>query len=602
MKPAPPPDDALPLGPTLEQGGAVFRLHSGSATKVVLWLQGRGYVRMAELGRGIWQARVEGVGPGQRYGFVVDDVGPLVDPRARRLEGDPPVSVLVDPAFDWAGDAPPRRSWSETVVYECHVKGMTALHPDVDEALRGTYLGLASPPVIEHLHRLGVTAVELLPVQHSLSEERLTDAGLVNYWGYGTIGFFAPDARFATGPGRQLDEFREMVCRLHAAGLEVILDVVYNHTIEGSDDGPVLSWKGIDRDGTYRVDARGRLVDWTGCGNTLDFRRPRVRDLVHDSVRYWVQELHVDGFRFDLASALGRGGDLLDALVADPALEGVKLIAEPWDLGPDGYRLGRFPAGWSQWNDRYRDTVRRFWRGDGGQAPEFASRLAGSVDLLPSPGASVNYVVSHDGFTLRDLVSFHRKQNHANGERNRDGTNHNWSRNWGPLKGRLQRAMLATLALSRGVPMLAHGDELGRSQRGNNNPYCQDNEITWLDWERIDHDLLDFCGALFALRRELAVVRLDEPYRPDQVRWLAPDSRELQPRDWHDKGLRALGMCIEGALLLLFNAEDVTRTFVLPAGRWRTLLETVPVEQPDPRGHVLRPHAVSVLRADPPAA
>ncbi len=584
----------LPLGPTWDGTGVEFRLWSGKARKVELWTPDRGTRPMARLGRGVWGVRLDGVGPGFRYGFVVDGVGPLCDPRARLLEGDPPVSIVADESFDWGDARPPRVPWTDTVVYECHVKGMTALHPQVEPELRGTYLGLASPPVIEHLKALGVTAVELLPVQHSLTEERLKALGLTNYWGYGTIGFFAPDARFATAPGRQLGEFKEMVRRLHQAGIEVILDVVYNHTIEGGEDGPVLCWKGIDRDAHYRL-RDGRWVDWTGCGNTLDFRHPRVRELVRDSLAYWVRQTHVDGFRFDLAPVLGRGGNLLRELVRDPELAGTRLIAEPWDLGPDGYRLGRFPHGWSEWNDRYRDTVRRFWRGDGGQAPELATRLSGSVDLLDHPSRSVNFIVSHDGFTLRDLVSYERKHNRDNGEKNRDGTNQNWSRDWGALGRRIQRAMLATLALSRGVPMIAHGDELGRSQGGNNNPYCQDNPVTWIDWSDVDLALLDFTRRAFALRRSHASLREDRTYDPDRVRWLAPDARELGERDWHDKSLRTFGLWVRGELLLLINGGSTTRSFVLPDASWRAELETVSTEQRDRRVHVLRPHSLALL-------
>ena len=582
------------LGPSWDGTGVEFRLWSARARRVDLWTPDRAVRSMIRGADGVWSVRVDGVGPGQRYGFMVDDVGPLCDPRARLLEGDPPVSVVADEAFDWGDARPPRTEWIDTVLYECHVKGMTMLHPEVDPAERGTYLGLASQPVIEHLTSLGVTAVELLPVHHSLTEQRLKALGLSNYWGYGTIGYFAPDPRFATAAGRQLVEFKEMVRRLHRAGLEVILDVVYNHTIEGGADGPTLCWKGIDPHAYYRIQD-GRWVDWTGCGNTLDFRHPRVRELVRDSLVYWVRETHVDGFRFDLAPVLGRGGNLLRELAAERELAGTKLIAEPWDLGPDGYRLGRFPPGWSEWNDRFRDTVRRFWRGDGGQAPELASRLSGSVDLLDRPHRSINYVVSHDGFTLRDLVSHERKKNQANGEKNRDGTNQNWSRDWGALGGRIQRALLATLALSRGVPMIAHGDELGRSQGGNNNAYCQDNEVSWVDWSTIDEGLLRFTRRAFEVRRGHPVLRQDVAYDPEQVRWLAPDSSELSERDWHDKGLRTFAVRIHDELLLLLNSDGTSSTFVLPEGDWTALLETVPVPQHDRRVHLLKPHSLALL-------
>jgi glycogen operon protein len=540
-----------------------------------------------------------------------------------------PKCVVVDTSFSWGGDRPPRTPWSKTVLYECHVKGLTARHPGVPEALRGTYLGLASDAILDHLLALGVTAIELLPIHHHALDDALTRRGGVNYWGYNSVGFFAPDPRFASGAlGQQVTEFKSMVKALHRAGLEVILDVVYNHTGEGGELGPTLCFRGIDNACYYRLQPgdASRYEDFSGCGNSLDARHPRVLQMILDSLRYWVTEMHVDGFRFDLAPTLGRDPHAFDGVSRffttvqqDPVLADVKLIAEPWDVGPGGYQVGRFPAGWAEWNGRYRDAVRRFWRGDEGEVPELASRIAGSSDLFQwsdrGPYASVNYVACHDGFTLRDLVSYERKHNEANGEDGRDGADDNWSRNWGAegetqqvsvqrIRERMVRNFLATLAFSQGVPMLGHGDELGRTQRGNNNAYCHDDELTWLDWDLDERSrsLLEFTCQVFAIRHANPVFRRRRFFAggpvaangAKDVSWIRADGREMELPDWHDPRGRVLGMLIDGqasdevdergrlnrgeTLLLLLNAGARSVGFVLPAlpgpGLWRELVNT----------------------------
>jgi glycogen operon protein len=560
---------------------------------------------------------------------------------------------VVDPSFPWDSDRPPRTPWNRTLIYECHVKGLTARHPDVPETSRGRFLGLCSEPVIEHLRSLGVTAVELLPIHHSVSERALVDRGLTNYWGYNTLGFFAPDARFASADrGQQVAEFKTMVKTLHRAGIEVLLDVVYNHTAEGNEHGPTLSLRGIDNASYYHlVEADPRsYVDYTGCGNTLNTRHPRVMQLIMDSLRYWAKEMHVDGFRFDLAPALARELHRVDRLERffatiqqDPVLAQVKLVAEPWDLGPDGYQMGRFPTGWAEWNGRYRDAVRRFWRGDPAHVGEFASRIAGSSDLFGggdrSPQASVNFVTAHDGFTLADLVSYERKHNEANGEDNRDGSDSNWSWNCGVegptgsrsvqrRRARSMRNLLATLAFSQGVPMLSHGDELARSQRGNNNAYCHDDELSWLDWE-LDAErgaILDFTRRVFALRAQNPILRRRSFFSGSpvpgedtkDVHWLRPDGAEMTLDDWNDPGCHVLGMLAPGGanaevdergrpiegetLLLLANAGRHPRLFHLPKqpepGAWEHTLSTARSARPSPpRGGVLRlrAHSLSLL-------
>ncbi len=546
-----------------------------------------------------------------------------------------PRSLVVDPAFDWGDDRPPRTPWERTVIYEAHCKGATARHPDVPEPLRGTYLGFAAPPVLEHLVALGVTAVELLPIHHGVSERHLARHGLTNYWGYNTLGFFAPDARFASagGRGEQVREFQTMVRALHRVGIEVILDVVYNHTAEGDRLGPTLAFRGIDNRLYYRL-VEGDLrtyVNYTGCGNTLDLRHPRVRALVVDSLRYWVEVMHVDGFRFDLASALARDPDaferdaaLFAALRADPLLAAVKLIAEPWDATAEGYRLGGYPPPWREWNDRYRDGVRRWWRGDAGRAGDFAARVVGSPDVFGAPErgatASINYATAHDGFTLRDLVSFDHKHNAANGEDGRDGTDQNWSWNCGvegptddvatrALRARQQRNLLATLLLSRGVPMLRAGDEIGQTQEGNNNAYSQDNPTTWMDWELDDERtaLLRVARRLTSLARRHPGLRdADRPAAADLV-WYGAEGAPLREEDWQDPGRRTLALRVDGTLLLLFNADDRGVTFTLPADAespWAPLFDSAQDEiaaQPAAGGRYhLADRSLALLARRPP--
>src|SRR5690606_16850754 len=494
---------------------------------------------------------------------------------------DMPRCVVVDPAFTWGGDKPPRTPWNRTVIYETHVKGMTMLHPEVPSAIRGTYLGLASEPILEHLLALGVTAVELLPVHHFAVEHHLATRGLTNYWGYNSIGFFAPDVRYSSsGLATQVGEFKTMVKKLHEVGIEVILDVVYNHTGEGNHLGPTLSLKGIDNDAYYRLSPENRryYVDYTGTGNSLNMMHSRTIQLIMDSLRYWVTEMHVDGFRFDLAPVLARElhevnrfATFFDTIHQDPVLNEVKLIAEPWDVGPGGYQLGNFPIRWAEWNGKYRDTVRHFWRGDPGHVADLASRLAGSSDIYSwsdrSMYASVNFITAHDGFTLRDLTSYEEKHNWDNGEDNRDGHDHNLSRNWGvegetddpviqETRRRVMRAMLATLAFSQGVPMLSHGDELGRTQRGNNNAYAQDNEISWVNWDLGDREreLLDFTRHVFRIfasnpvfrRRGFFEDKKREDGRAKDISWLRPDGRAMTLEDWQTPKNRAIGMLIYG--------------------------------------------------------
>ena len=652
------PGKPYPLGATWDGKGVNFSIFSEHAEKVELCLfegpdvtQEELRIALPERTDCVWHGYLPDIRPGQLYGYRVS--GPY-DPRAGHrfnpakvvldpcakgigrtlrwddavyggdLKADPrdsapfaPLAAVLDPAFEWEDDDRPRIPWHETVIYEVHVKGFTARHPDVPPHLRGTYLALASDAAVRHFQDLGVTAVELLPVHQAASERRLVRAGLTNYWGYNTLACFAPDVRFATSPDRAVEEFKTMVRRLHAAGIEVILDVVYNHTAEGGRDGPTLSLRGIDNRSYYRLrpDAPAECVDFTGCGNTLDAAHPRVLQLIVDSLRYWVLEMHVDGFRFDLAVALARGGRgacafdrdgaFLRAIYQDPMLSQVKLIAEPWDLGPGGHQTGNFPAPWAEWNDRYRDTVRRFWRGDAGQVPEFATRLAGSSDLYERggrpPSAGINFVTAHDGFTLDDLVSYEKKRNEANGEANRDGAHDNLSWNCGvegtasdaeirALRARQKRNFLATLLLSQGVPMICGGDERGRTQRGNNNAYCQDNETSWFDWDLApaDRDLPAFVRRLIRFRRDHPVLRRRRFLRGTatgsggngDVAWFGPDGREMTDEAWRLAALKCLGMRLGGdaldetdergrrvvddTLLILFNADDREAPFTLP--------------------------------------
>lgn len=577
------PGNPYPLGATWDGAGVNFSLFSENATAVDLCLfdgpDGSGEmerIRLAEQTDHVWHVYLPEARPGQRYGYRVhgpNDPGGghrfnpaklLLDPYAKAIDGtlrwsdalfgytighsdadlsrderdsatDMPKSVVIEPAFSWGDDRQLRTPWNETVIYEAHVKGFTVRHPDVPEALRGTYAGLACPAVIDYLRWLGITAIELLPIHQFVADRHLVERVLTNYWGYNSIGFFAPDVRYASGGrlGQQVSEFKTMVKALHQAGIEVILDVVYNHTGEGNHLGPTLCFRGIDNASYYRLagDNRRYYTDYTGCGNSLNMMHPRAIQLIMDSLRYWVLEMHVDGFRFDLASTLARElhdvdrlGAFFDVIHQDPVLSQVKLIAEPLDLGKGGYQTGNFPVLWAEWNDQYRDTIRRFWKGDAGQAGPLGFRLTGSSDIYGRGGrrpfASISFVTAHDGFTLRDLVSYNEKHNEANGEQGRDGIDNNLSWNCGvegetedpdvlQLRVRQQRNLLATLLLSQGVPMLCGGDEVGRTQHGNSNAYCQDNQVGWFDWglDRWGRDLLAFTRALIALRRRHPVLR-----------------------------------------------------------------------------------------------
>lgn len=544
---------------------------------------------------------------------------------------------VVHDRFDWGDDAPPGTPLADTVLYEVHVKGFTRLHPGVPEAQRGTYAGLASDAAIAHLQRLGVTAVSLLPVHQALDEERLVRMGLRNYWGYNTLGFFCPSPALASPGASARDEFRTMVRRLHAAGLEVILDVVYNHSAETDEHGPTIHFRGLDNAAWYRLrpDDPALYVNDTGTGNTLNLGHPRVLQLVMDSLRFWVSEMHVDGFRFDLAPVLGRGRNsgggfdadaaFFHAIAQDPLLSTVKLIAEPWDIGFGGYQLGQFPNGWAEWNDRFRDTARSFWLRGETTRGELAQRLCGSSDVFQvrgrMPAESVNFIVAHDGFTLADLVSHDRKHNEANGEGNRDGHDHNHSWNAGvegpsddpvvrALRGRLQRALLATLLLSQGTPMLCAGDELGHSQGGNNNAYCQDNATSWIDWSRADEALITFTAQVLALRRTHRPLA-DRWYSGVDLGWLQADGTALAGDGWGDPAQRVFGACIgePGSgrqLLLLMNAGDTDAPFALPPGRWRMLLDTAASALPDAAAMAHTPwplaaHSLVLLAQDNPS-
>jgi glycogen operon protein len=616
-----------------------------------------------------WHVYLPGVGPGQRYGYRVH--GPyepaqglrfnpaklLIDPYAKAIDGiidwhaanalpyKPdggedadltidetddqaaiPRGVVIDPSFDWEGDRPLGRSWSNTVIYETHVRGFTMRHPDVPEDLRGTYAGLASEPAITHLRELGVTAVELLPIHHIADESFLADRGLTNYWGYSSIGFFAPHSAYSAGGrrGEQVREFKGMVKALHAAGIEVILDVVFNHTAEGNHLGPMLSFKGIDNPSYYRLSAEDPryYVDFTGTGNSLNTVNPAVLRLIMDSLRYFALDCHVDGFRFDLAATLARElydvdrlSAFFDVIHQDPVLSQLKLIAEPWDVGPGGYQVGNFPTFWSEWNGEYRDAIRDFWRGELPVAA-FAQRLAGSADLYDSdgrrPNASINLITAHDGFTLADLVSYNEKHNERNGEDNRDGTDNNRSWNCGAegptddpevqtLRARQQRNLLATLMLSQGVPMLLGGDELGRTQQGNNNAWCQDNELSWFDWSTRDEQLERFVTRLIELRQSEPVFRRRDFLSGDQqassglpdVVWLRPEGEEMAQEDWAREDAHAIAIFINGAeipthdrdgtpirgdsFLMIFNAHHEPVTFTLPTAlgdAWQLELST----------------------------
>ncbi len=627
-----------PLGAHWDGRGVNFALFSAHAEAVDLCiLEGRQMrvLPLRECSDQVWHGYLGGAVPGLRYAYRVhgpnapelghrfDGQRLLLDPYAREVAGrfswaapDDPVHCLtaavVDEAFDWGGDAPPEIHWADTVLYEAHVKGVSRQHPGVPEVLRGTYAGLAAPAMIEHFRQLGVTAVSLLPVHYFLDEQRLVNEGRVNYWGYNSLAFFAPAPRYAAQIGGQsvISEFKTMVRSLHAAGLEVILDVVFNHTAETDEWGPTVSFRGIDNRSYYRLPA-GYLAgyeNFSGCGNTLNLAHPRVLQLVMDALRYWVEVMHVDGFRFDLAAALTRDSAFLAALRQDPLLQRVKLIAEPWDIGPDGYRLGGFLPGWSEWNDRFRDDVRAFWLSGEAGVGQLAQRLAGSSEIFQAAGrapqAGVNFVTAHDGFTLRDLVSYQTKHNELNGEDNRDGHAHNCSWNCGEegesadpavleRRRRLQRALLATLMIAQGVPMLQGGDELGRTQAGNNNAYCQDNAMTWLDWRHTNAGLINFVAGLIGVRRRFPQLRrrhwltgaATADRQPDVV-WWHPAGRPMRVADWQSKKLGAFAMQLapdtpaagqagdSGTLLCLINRDEIPVPFLLPAGIWEQVCDS----------------------------
>jgi isoamylase len=667
------PGKPYPLGASWDGEGVNFALFSEHAEKVELCMfdkTGRRElqrVNVTEQTDQVWHCYLPEARPGLLYGYRVH--GPydpahgsrfnhhklLLDPYAKQIVGDlkwsdshfgyrighrqedlsfdrrdsapgMPKSMAVDAAFTWGPEQPPRIPWHKSVIYELHVKGFTIRHPAVPAPLRGTYAGLATAPVIDHLIKLGITAIELMPVHYFIDDRHLVEKGLRNYWGYNSIGFFAPASRYCATDS--INEFKTMVKTMHSAGIEVILDVVYNHTAEGNQLGPTLSFRGIDNTVYYRTspDKPRHYVDYTGTGNTLNMRHPRVLQLIMDSLRYWVLDMHVDGFRFDLAATLARElhevdrlGAFLDIIHQDPVLSQVKLIAEPWDLGEGGYQVGKFPVGWAEWNDRYRDAVRSYWKGDGGQIGELAYRITGSSDLYARSGrrpyASINFVTAHDGFTLTDLVSYNQKHNEANGEDNRDGTDNNRSWNCGAegptddaqinaLRAKQKKDFLATLLLSQGVPMLLAGDEVGHTQRGNNNAYCQDNETSWIDWDAVngDNNLIGFVQRVIALRRNHPVFRRRNFFQGRAIKgvgikdilWLRPDGREMSDEEWHQEHARTLGMFLSGEavdeldekarpvkdenFLLIMNAHHEEIPFLLPTVAsgmlWIVLVDT----------------------------
>ena len=675
------PGQSYPLGSTYDGAGTNFALFSDIADKVELCLldkeNNETRVELTEVDANIWHAYLPGIQPGQRYGYRVhgpydpanghrcDPSKLLVDPYSRAFDGeydgDPSLfsyditdpenpdgrntedslghtmkSVVVNPFFDWGDDKSPKTPYHETVIYEGHVKGLTMTHPDIPENLRGTYAGLAHPVIIDYLQDLGITALELMPIHQFFQDDRLRELGLRNYWGYNTLGFFAPqqDYAAATKPGGAVSEFKGMVRAYHEAGIEIILDVVYNHTAEGNHMGPTIAFRGIDNAAYYRlVDGDPRhYMDYTGTGNSLNVRHPHSLQLIMDSLRYWVTEMHVDGFRFDLASTLARElhdvdrlSSFFDLVQQDPVVSQVKLIAEPWDVGECGYQVGNFPPLWTEWNGKYRDTVRDFWRGEPATLGEFASRLTGSSDLYSNnnrrPTASINFVTAHDGFTLNDLVSYNEKHNEANGEGGRDGESHNRSWNCGvegptddpeinALRAQQRRNFLTTLLISQGTPMISHGDELGRTQNGNNNVYCQDNEISWLDWSKYEEnqDLFQFTKRLIELRKEHPVFRRrqflaggplgDESAHRD-IAWLATDGKLMDQADWDFYFGKALMVFLNGqeiaepdsrgakveddSFLMFFNASHTDVEFTLPVATygasWKVIIDTT-----QPRG------------------
>jgi len=678
-----------PLGATWDGAGVNFALFTENADQVELCLfdsAGSGTetarIRMLDHTDQVWHVYLPEARPGQLYGYRVH--GPyepdkghrfnpsklLIDPYAKAIAGDVqwddslygytightdedlsrderdsapyiPKCVVIDPAFDWEDDRHPAIPWYKTLIYELHVKGFTARHPKVPPEIRGSYSGLVCDEVINYIRSLGMTAVELMPVHHFISERPLVERGLTNYWGYNSIGFLAPDVRYSSSGalGQQTAEFKTMVKKFHREGIEVILDVVYNHTAEGNHLGPTLSFRGIDNASYYRLEPENsrHYMDYTGTGNTLNMTHPRVLQLIMDSLRYWVLEMHVDGFRFDLASALARElhevdrlGSFFDVIHQDPVISQVKLIAEPWDLGEGGYQVGNFPVQWAEWNGKYRDTVRRFWRGDEGQSGDLAYRLTGSSDLYAHEGrrpyASINFVTAHDGFTLNDLVSYNSRHNEANGEENRDGPGDDLSWNCGvegptddpevvKLRERRKRNFLATLFVSQGVPMLLAGDEAGRTQHGNNNAYCQDNEISWVDWglDQRRKDLLEFTKSVISLFKRHPVLRRRHFFQGRKIRgsevkdltWFRPDGKEMTEQDWDNPATRCIGLRMAGdaidetdeqgnaitddTLLALMNAHDQASQFVLPlqhqCGQWTVVLDS---READPEKQVVQ--------------
>ncbi|MGE0609078.1 MAG: glycogen debranching protein GlgX [Pirellulales bacterium] len=689
------PGSPYPLGATWDGSAVNFALFAENATKVELCLfdspdatKESARIELREYTDHVWHCLLPDVVPGQLYGYRVH--GPydpanghrfnpnklLLDPYARDLGRDlkwgdelfgyqighadadlsfdkrdsaaiAPLAMVIDGAYTWGDDRPPRTPMHETLIYECHVKSMTQLHPGVPERVRGTYAGLATDPVIDHLKSLGVTAVELLPVHHFISERHLTEKNLKNYWGYNTLAYFAPHSAYASPhlPQDPVQQFKMMVRALHSAGIEVILDVVYNHTSEGNQLGPTLTMRGIDNAAYYHLSPENPryYMDFTGCGNTMSMRHPRVLQLIMDSLRYWVLEMHVDGFRFDLASTLARELHEVNKLAAffeiihqDPVLSQVKLIAEPWDVGDGGYQVGNFPVLWSEWNGLYRDTIRSFWKGDGGLLCDFATRLAGSSDLYETGGrrpyASVNFVTAHDGFTLEDLVSYNHKHNEANGEDNRDGANDNQSWNCGAegpttdaavlkLRARQKRNLMATLLLSQGVPMILSGDALSHTQHGNNNVYCQDNELSWLRWDINEEQqgFLEFVRKVARIWREQPVFQRRKFFFGRSIRdgvkdisWLEPSSEEMTDEAWHAGFARCLGVRLAGdiidevndrgepivgdTLLLLLNAHHELIPFTLPPTKgdagWRLLLDTARPGEEDLPGNPVRPSGI----------
>ncbi|WP_089896916.1 glycogen debranching protein GlgX [Chitinophaga arvensicola] len=672
------PGKPFPLGATWDGEGVNFALYAENATRVELCLfdtpdgEVTATIRLSDRTSNVWHVYLPGAKPGLPYGYRVH--GPyepseghrfnpnklLIDPYAKAISGtinwhnslfgyEPghadedlsysetdsapflPKSVVIDQQFDWGDDKPPKTSYQETIIYETHVKGFTKLHPGIPEEIRGTYKGMAHPVTIDYIRQLGVTAVELMPVHHFVADRHLVDKGLTNYWGYNSIGFFAPDARYAASGtcGEQVAEFKEMVKALHAAGIEVILDVVYNHTAEGNHLGPTLSFKGVDNAVYYRLtDDKRYYMDYTGTGNTLNARLPNVLRLIMDSLRYWITEMHVDGFRFDLAATLARELHEVDRLSAffdiihqDPVISQVKLIAEPWDIGEGGYQVGKFPPGWAEWNGKYRDSIRDYWRGADSTLSEFASRITGSADLYKEdyrrPTASVNFITAHDGFTLQDLVSYNDKHNEANGEDNNDGENHNRSWNCGnegpthdplvnTLRDRQKRNFIATLFLSQGIPMLLAGDEAGRTQQGNNNAYCQDNEVSWVNWEQMDSALIDFTKKVIALRQQHPIFRRKRWFRGqpvesvgvEDIAWFLPEGDHMSEEHWDTDFARSLGVYLNGLSLrtrdakgnkilddsfyLIFNAHHEELNFQLPPAaygeQWQLVLDTATEE------------------------